>query len=42
VHNLTDSRGIVNLGTFGSAPNGDFAAAVIQPRTFGISLRARY
>jgi iron complex outermembrane recepter protein len=42
VHNLTDSRGIVNLGTLGSAPNGDFAASVIRPRTIGISLRARY
>jgi outer membrane receptor protein involved in Fe transport len=42
VHNLTDSRGIVNLGTLGSAPNGDFAASVIRPRTIGISLRVRY
>ncbi len=42
VHNLTDSRGIVNLGTFGSAPNGDFAASVIRPRTIGMSLRVRY
>lgn len=42
VHNLTDSRGIVNFGTRASAPNGDFAAAVIQPRTIGISLRAKY
>lgn len=42
VHNLTDSRGIVNLGTLGTAPNGDYAAAVIEPRTIGISLRANY
>lgn len=40
-HNITDSRGIVNLGFFG-AVNGDIAAAVIQPRTFGLSLGYRY
>jgi hypothetical protein len=32
----------VNLGTLGSAPNGDFAASVIRPRTIGISLRVKY
>jgi outer membrane receptor protein involved in Fe transport len=42
VHNLTDSRGIVNLGTLGSAPSGDFAASVIRPRTVGLSLRIKY
>ena len=42
VHNLTDSRGIVNLGTFGAAPSGDFAASIIRPRTIGASLRVRY
>jgi outer membrane receptor protein involved in Fe transport len=40
-HNLTDARGIVNLGFFGSV-DGDTAAAVIQPRTFGLSLGYRY
>lgn len=40
-HNITDSRGIVNLGFFGSV-SGDTAAAVIQPRTFGLSLGYRY
>jgi iron complex outermembrane recepter protein len=39
--NLTDARGIVNLGFFGSL-NGDVAAAVIQPRTFGVALGVRY
>jgi iron complex outermembrane receptor protein len=40
-HNLTDSRGIVNLGFFG-AVNGDISAAIIQPRTIGLSLAYRY
>ena len=40
-HNLTDARGIVNLGFFG-AVNGDVAAAVVQPRSFGLSLGYRY
>ncbi|WP_458387938.1 TonB-dependent receptor [Sphingomonas sp. F9_3S_D5_B_2] len=39
--NITDARGIVNLGFFGST-NGDVAAAVIQPRTIGLSLGYRY
>jgi outer membrane receptor protein involved in Fe transport len=41
VRNLTDADGIVNLGFFGRA-NGDVAAAVIMPRTVGVSLTARY
>ena len=41
VRNLTDSRAIVNIGAFG-AFNGDLAAAVIMPRTFGLSLGVRY
>ncbi len=41
VHNLTDARGIVNIGFFGS-PTGDLAAAVIRPRSFGLVLSARY
>ncbi|WP_051531625.1 TonB-dependent receptor [Sphingomonas sp. URHD0057] len=41
VRNLTGAKGIVNLGFFG-ATNGDVAAAVIMPRTVGLSLGARY
>jgi outer membrane receptor protein involved in Fe transport len=40
-HNITDSRGIVNLGFFGDV-NGDIAAAVIRPRSFGLALGYRY
>lgn len=40
-HNLTNAHGIVNLGFFG-AVNGDVAAAIVQPRTFGLSLGYRY
>ena len=40
-HNLTNSRGIVNLGFF-RAVNGDVAAAVIRPRSFGLALGFRY
>jgi iron complex outermembrane receptor protein len=39
--NITDSRGIVNLSFFGPV-SGDIAAAVIQPRTIGLSLGYRY
>lgn len=41
VRNLTNSRGITNLGFFGDV-NGNIAAAVITPRTFGVSLGYRY
>jgi outer membrane receptor protein involved in Fe transport len=41
VRNLTAARGIVNIGAFG-AFNGDVPAAVIMPRTFGLSLGVRY
>jgi iron complex outermembrane recepter protein len=41
VRNLTGSRAIVNIGAFG-AFNGDLPAAVIMPRTFGLSLGVRY
>lgn len=41
VHNLTDSRGITNLGFFGDV-NGNIAAAVVRPRSFGFSLGYRY
>ncbi len=40
-HNLTDSRGIVNLGFFGDV-NGDITASVIRPRSFGLALGVRY
>ena len=41
VRNLTGARGIVNIGPFG-AFIGDLPAAFIMPRTFGLSLGARY
>jgi outer membrane receptor protein involved in Fe transport len=41
VRNLTDARAIVNIGAFG-AFNGDLPAAIIMPRTVGLSLSARY
>ena len=41
VHNLTNARGIVNLSFFG-AVNGDIAASVIRPRSYGLSLGYRY
>lgn len=40
-HNLTDARGIVNIGFFGS-PTGDLAASVIRPRSFGLALGMNY
>jgi outer membrane receptor protein involved in Fe transport len=40
-HNLTDARGIVNLGFFGDV-RGDIAAAVVRPRSFGVALGYRY
>ena len=40
-HNITDSRGIVNLGFFGDT-SGDVAAAVIRPRSVGLSLGIKY
>jgi hypothetical protein len=40
-HNITDARGIVNLGFFGDV-NGDIAASVIRPRSVGLSLGYRY
>jgi len=38
--NLTDSRGIVNLGFFGDI-NGNLAASTIRPRTVGVSFSVR-
>lgn len=40
-HNLTDARGITNVGFFGDI-SGDLAAAVIRPRSFGLALGYRY
>ena len=40
--NLTDARGIVNIATFGATRDGSFAASVIRPRSFGLTLAARY
>lgn len=40
-HNITDARGIVNLGFFGDV-NGNVAASVIRPRSFGLALGYRY
>lgn len=40
--NLTDSRGIVNLGAAGSALNGAIAAAVVRPRSIGATFAIKY
>jgi outer membrane receptor protein involved in Fe transport len=40
-HNLTDSRGITNVGFFGNM-FGDIPAAAIRPRSFGLALGYRY
>jgi hypothetical protein len=40
--NLTDSRGITNLGSLGSAPNGALAAALVRPRSYGLTVGVRY
>ena len=40
VRNLTDARGIVNLGFFGDV-NGNLAASVVRPRTVGLSFSVR-
>jgi iron complex outermembrane receptor protein len=40
-HNIADSRGVVNLGFFRNV-EGDFAASVIRPRSFGLALGNRY
>ncbi|MEP7245226.1 MAG: TonB-dependent receptor [Gammaproteobacteria bacterium] len=42
VRNLTDSRGITNVGAAGSAQNGDIAVAVTRPRSFGVTLGVRF
>ncbi|HMI19539.1 MAG TPA: TonB-dependent receptor [Sphingomonas sp.] len=42
VRNLTDSRGITDLGTAGSALNGAISAGVVRPRSAGLSIGYRY
>lgn len=42
IHNLTDARGIVNLGGPGTAQNGLVAAGVTRPRSIGLTLGVRY
>jgi outer membrane receptor protein involved in Fe transport len=42
VRNLTDSRGILDVGTAGSADNGAISAAIIRPRSFGATLGFSY
>jgi len=42
VKNVSDERGILSLGGFGSTPNGALQAGVIRPRTIGLSLSATY
>jgi iron complex outermembrane receptor protein len=42
VRNLTDSRGIVDVGGTGSAQNGAIAVAVTRPRSIGLSFGAKY
>jgi outer membrane receptor protein involved in Fe transport len=42
VRNLTDSRGISNVGHPGEAPNGAVAAAVIRPRSIGLTFGVHY
>ncbi|MEO7691923.1 MAG: TonB-dependent receptor [Sphingomonas sp.] len=40
--NLTDSRGVLDVGSAGSAQNGAIAVAVTRPRSFGVALGVRY
>ncbi|MEE3627428.1 TonB-dependent receptor [Nitrospirillum sp. BR 11752] len=40
--NLTDSRGILDVGTAGSALDGNVTAAIVRPRSFGATLGFRY
>ncbi|TWB41147.1 TonB-dependent receptor [Nitrospirillum pindoramense] len=42
VRNLTDSRGILDVGTAGSALDGNVTAAIVRPRSFGATLGFRY
>ncbi|MEO8926980.1 MAG: TonB-dependent receptor [Caulobacteraceae bacterium] len=40
--NFADRRGIVNLGGAGGVPGGGRGAVIIQPRTAGVALSARF
>ncbi|MDY6922377.1 MAG: TonB-dependent receptor [Pseudomonadota bacterium] len=40
--NLTDSRGVTDVGAAGSARDGAIAVAVTRPRSFGVTLGVRY
>jgi outer membrane receptor protein involved in Fe transport len=40
--NVTDKRGIANLSPPGAAPGGDRTAVIIQPRTVGVALSAKF
>jgi iron complex outermembrane receptor protein len=40
--NLTNARGIVSVASFGAVRDGNFAASIIRPRSFGLSLTASY
>ena len=40
--NVGDSRGIVNLGIVGAVVGGNQGAVIIQPRTVGVALSARF
>ncbi len=42
VRNLTDSRGLTDIGGAGSALNGLISAGVIRPRSVGLSLGYKY
>ncbi|MDZ5645664.1 TonB-dependent receptor [Nitrospirillum sp. BR 11828] len=42
VRNLTDSRGILDVGAAGSALDGNVTAAIVRPRSFGATLGFRY
>ena len=42
VRNLTDRRGILNVGTLGTAENGAIPVAIVRPRSIGATLGFRY
>ena len=42
VRNLTNSKGILDVGTAGSANNGALSAAIVRPRSIGLTLGAKY
>ena len=42
LRNLTDSRGVLDVGSAGSAQHGAIAVAVTRPRSFGVALGVRY